>query len=174
MIIYEIKEYLLKDDETLQSKTNEFNMLGFELLTTEKEDGKQKLILRRSKSLIHYNALVKITKEIDELENLIKDYETLKDKRKGLKEIPNIPLKMIRTFSLVSLIVFMVLSVYNLINKSEVMMITFFIISILSLIIFLVLTVKNTKTKNHYEDAVVSLRKKIKEYFIKAEKLEKR
>ncbi len=174
MIIYEFKEYLLKEEETLQSKTSEFNMLGFELLSTEKDQGKQKLILRRSKSLIHYNALVEITKEIDELESLIAEYELLINKRAGLKEIPNIPLKMIRTFSLVSLIVFMILSLYNLIKEETLMMITFFIISVVSLMLFLILSVKSSKTKNIYQENINNLKKEIKNYFIKADKLEKR
>ncbi len=174
MIIYEIKEYLLKDNETLQSKTNEFNKLGFELLTTEKDEQRQKLILRRSKSLVNYNALIKITEEIDELEKIIKEYERLKDKREGLKEIPNIPLKMIRTFSLVSLVVFMALSVYNLINSSTILMIVFFIVSIISLIVFLLLTVKSAKDNNVYDRAIKEIRETINVYFEKADKVEKR
>lgn len=174
MIIYEIKEYLLKDNETLQSKTNEFNKLGFELLTTEKDEQRQKLILRRSKSLVNYNALIKITEEIDELEKIIKEYERLKDKREGLKEIPNIPLKMIRTFSLVSLVVFMALSVYNLINSSTILMIVFFVVSIISLIVFLLLTVKSAKDNNVYDRAIKEVRETINVYFEKADKVEKR
>lgn len=174
MIIYEIKEYLLKDNETLQSKTNEFNKLGFELLTTEKDEQRQKLILRRSKSLVNYNALIKITEEIDELEKIIKEYERLKDKREGLKEIPNIPLKMIRTFSLVSLVVFMALSVYNLINSSTILMIVFFVVSIISLIVFLLLTVKSAKDNDVYDRAIKEVRETINVYFEKADKVEKR
>ncbi len=174
MIVYEIKEYFIKDDETLQTKMEDFNKLGFELLSTEKEDGIQKLILRRSKELKNYQALVKITEEIDELEKLISLYEDLGSKRVGLKEIPNIPRRMIKTFSLLAFLAFSSLAVYNLIKENQLMMIVFFISGIIALTIFLVLLIKKDQKKTLYQTTINKIKKEIKLYFDKADKLEKR
>lgn len=173
MIIYEMKEYFLKEDETLQSKMEDFNKQGFELLTTENNEGRQKLILRRNKALKNYDTLVKISLEIEELENIYEELFIIDDKKEVLKEMPNIPEKLIKTFSLISFLVFLVLAMFNFIKEKETLFLIFISISGFSLLIYLVLVVRKKTTKKQNQKIKEKVKKEIINYLYVANKVEK-
>lgn len=172
MKVYEIKEYLLKEEETLALKSEEFNKLGFELLTTEKVDESQKLILRRDKNLTNFTALKALEKEIDQLENLINEYQILSKKINGLNAVPNIFLKMMKSFAFLGFLTMVGLMIFNYFINNKLLVIVFLISSVLMLLFFLVLFFKKRKSFL-FKTEIKEIKAEIESYFTVAGRLEK-